>query len=198
MAAQCLVDLYVNFFEMVRNVLPDIVSILMSFIRSPYNSSTNIGVTALLRLTRYLGNKFTELEWSEILEALKVTSSSTFSEFSKIVRTMESLEIPRVIPPDSDAELYSENELDNSEPEENDMEAASYSVARMKGHIAVQLLLGQVLLNNVTFLLLLNPLPVLSVENLIVFCSQFQTNFYLLHFYFLITVCLFLVEGFPY
>lgn len=143
-AAQCLVDLYVNFFEVVRNVLPNIVSILMSFIRSPYNSSTNIGVTALLRLTRYLGSKFTEQEWSLILEALKEASLSTFSEFSKIVRTMESLEIPHVIPPDSDAELYSENELDNSNPEENDMEAASYSVARMKGHIAVQLLLGQV------------------------------------------------------
>ncbi|MQM10533.1 hypothetical protein Taro_043425 [Colocasia esculenta] len=140
-AAKCLVDLYVNFFDVVRLLLPNIVSVLTSFIRSPSHSSTSTGVSSLLQLTRNLEGRLSEKEWSEILLSLKEAAASTLSEFSRIMQIMDKIEIPDAAQRYSDAEVYSDNEFSNNDVEDDTMETASYAVVRMKGHISVQLLL---------------------------------------------------------
>lgn len=144
-AAQCLVDLFVHFFDVVRWQLTNVIVILTDYLRIPYHKSASTGVASFLHLTGTLGSKFSENEWIEILIPLKQAVLLTQSEFSRISRIMHDVEIPN----DQtfyDAELLSENEFVNNEEEEANMETASYAIVKMKGHIAVQLLIVQVIL----------------------------------------------------
>ncbi|KAJ0988116.1 hypothetical protein J5N97_006472 [Dioscorea zingiberensis] len=140
-AAQCLVDLFVNFFDVVRSQLTNVVVILTDYLRAPYHKSASTGVASFLHLTGTLGSKFSENEWMEILIPLKQSVLLTQSEFSRISRIMHDIEIPNDAY--SDAEHYSDNDFVNNEEEEANMETASYAVVKMKGHIAVQLLIVQ-------------------------------------------------------
>lgn len=142
MVVRCLIDLSVNFFDAVRYVLPNIASILTSYIRSPDNSSTSTTVAALLHFTSNVDNKLTEEEWIVILESLKTAILSTFCEFFKIIQTMESIDIPDV-QADFGEEFDAENG-DDWDTEENNMVLVSYSMIRMKGHISVELQLAEV------------------------------------------------------
>lgn len=140
-AAQCLVDLFVKFFDVVGLQLPNVASVLAGFITSPRHNSTRIGVNAILRLTGSLGSRFSEKEWSDTLLPLKERAASTIPEFVKIVKEMDKIDIPDLDQANSDAEICSEQEFTYNDFEETAMELASYAVVRMKGHIAVQLLL---------------------------------------------------------
>lgn len=148
LAAQCLADLFVKFPEILRPQLGNILEILSSFIRSPYQQSSNTGVTALLYLMDNVGGKLSETEWKEVLLLLQKRAASTIPVFSRIVGIMQKAEISDGIYTYSDAEQYSDHEFINDDEEDVNLEAASYAVVRMTGHIAVQLLIGKVLLSS--------------------------------------------------
>ncbi|KAJ6835805.1 brefeldin A-inhibited guanine nucleotide-exchange protein 1-like [Iris pallida] len=141
-AAQCLVDLFVNFFDVMRSQLANVVEILIGFIRTPYQQSANIGVTALLNLTGKLGSSLSETEWREVLLPLQKAVILTQPLFSRIVRIMHNVEMPERSQTYSDTDQYSEHEFVDEEEDAN-METASYAVVRIKGHIALQLLIIQ-------------------------------------------------------
>ncbi|XP_072962214.1 brefeldin A-inhibited guanine nucleotide-exchange protein 1 [Typha angustifolia] len=142
-AAKCLVDLYVTFFDVVRSQLVSVVSILMTFVRSPYQQSASTGMAALQHLTENLGNTLSETEWEEILLCFKEAASLTLGVFPRILRIMQNIEIPDKTEVYSDAEQYSDHEFVNDDEEEANMETASYAIIRMKSHIALQLLIIQ-------------------------------------------------------
>ncbi|CAL9121016.1 unnamed protein product [Musa textilis] len=50
LAAKCLVDLFVKFFDVMRSQLPNVVAIITSFLSSPYKQYANTGMAALLHL----------------------------------------------------------------------------------------------------------------------------------------------------
>ncbi|CAA6672300.1 unnamed protein product [Spirodela intermedia] len=133
-AAKCLVDLFVDYFDVVRVLLRDV----------PHQSSTGTGVGSLLQLAGALEGRLSEEEWGEILQALKEAVAAALPEFSRVVQIMEKVEIPEASQAFVDMEVYSDQEeFHGNEVEEDHMEAASYAVLRMKGHIAVQLLLAK-------------------------------------------------------
>ncbi|PKA56563.1 Brefeldin A-inhibited guanine nucleotide-exchange protein 1 [Apostasia shenzhenica] len=138
-AAGCLVDLFVQFFDDVRSQLVHVVEILSSYIRSPFRQSASTGVTALLRLTEHLGSNFSELEWRDILFALNSAAISSFPVFTQVVDTMSVVEIPDETLTYSDGGEYSDHEPVIDDEEDANMEKASYAIVRLKGHIAVLL-----------------------------------------------------------
>ncbi|KAG1326806.1 Brefeldin A-inhibited guanine nucleotide-exchange protein 1 [Cocos nucifera] len=142
-AAQCLVDLIVKFFDEVRSQLAMVAAILTSFVKSSYPQSASIGVATLLHLTGHLGSKLSDTEWKGILLHLKEAPALLLPVFSRIVRIMQSIEIPDKIQAYSDAEQYSDHEFVDDEEDAN-METASYATVRLKSHIAVQLMVVQV------------------------------------------------------
>ncbi|XP_058070216.1 brefeldin A-inhibited guanine nucleotide-exchange protein 1 isoform X4 [Magnolia sinica] len=144
-AAQCLVDIFVSFFDVVRSQLPNVVSVLTNLIGNSNQSTASTGVAALLRLTGNLGSKLLEEEWNQIFLSLKDSAASTLPEFLKVMRIMDNIDIPVVAQAYSDAELYSDHGFDCDDVEDDSLQAASYVVGRMKGHIAVQLLIIQVI-----------------------------------------------------
>ncbi|KAF6174168.1 hypothetical protein GIB67_033700 [Kingdonia uniflora] len=116
LALQCLVDLFVSFFEMVRSQLVGVVSVLTSFIcRGQSHAST--GVAALVRLVGDLGRKLSEDEWREIFLAVKETAVSNLPEFRKLVRTMDTIVVPGVV--EAYSELYPEHEFANDDLEDD-------------------------------------------------------------------------------
>lgn len=142
-AAQCLVDLFVKFFDDVRSQLAIVAAILTSFVTSSYPQSASIGVATLLHLTGHLGSKLSDMEWKGILLHLKEAAALLLPVFSRIVRIMQSIEIPDKTQAYSDAVQYSDHEFVNDEEDAN-METASYATVRLKSHIAVQLMVVQV------------------------------------------------------
>ncbi|KAF3777640.1 Brefeldin A-inhibited guanine nucleotide-exchange protein 1 [Nymphaea thermarum] len=145
LAAQYLVDLFSGFFDIVRLQIKSVVSIVTSFIRNPTFAS--IGVSAFLRLTSNVGNMLSEDEWQGILLLLKEAAASTQPSFLLIKKTMDGIEIPDSVEAYPEGDLFTENELPNDEPEDDSLQVASYCVSRMKGHIAVQLLIIQALMD---------------------------------------------------
>jgi len=145
-AAQCLADLFVKFSDVLHPELGNVLDILASFIRSPYQQSSNTGITALLHLMDNVGGEFSETEWREVLLLLKKKAALSLPVFSRIVDIIHKVEVPSGTPTYSDAEQYSDDESINEDEEDAHMEAASYAVVRMTGHIAVQLLIAKVLL----------------------------------------------------
>ncbi|KAJ8765103.1 hypothetical protein K2173_010586 [Erythroxylum novogranatense] len=147
MAAQCLVDIYIRFFDVLRRQLPDIISILAGLIRSPVQGPASTGVTALLRLVGDLGNKLSEDEWKEIFLALKEAAASTLPGFLKVLKSMDEIEIPDNSLSCSDEDVSSEHGFNSDELEDDNFQTAAYVVSRMKSHIAVQLIIVQVVSN---------------------------------------------------
>lgn len=141
-AAQCLVDLFVSFFDVVRSQLPCVLYILTGFMRSPVQGRASTGVAAMVRLTGDLRDKLSENEWGEIYTALKEAAASTLPGFLKVMRTMDSIEVPDVGQFYMDLE-YSDQGLTN-DLDDDKLQTAGYVVSRMKTHIAVQLLIIQV------------------------------------------------------
>ncbi|XP_077215743.1 SEC7-like guanine nucleotide exchange family protein isoform X2 [Tasmannia lanceolata] len=142
-AAQCLVDLFVNFFDIVRSQLPNVLSALTGSIRSPFQSASSSGVAALVRLADNLGGRLSEKEWREIFLSLKEAASSVLPEFLKVIRIMDNIEVPDETQAYSDTDMYSDHGFTNDDLEDDSLQTASYVVARTKGHIAVQLLIIQ-------------------------------------------------------
>nr|KYP37697.1 Brefeldin A-inhibited guanine nucleotide-exchange protein 2 [Cajanus cajan] len=143
-AAECLIDLFVTFFDVVRSQLPGVVSVLTEFIRSPVQGPASTGVAGLVRLTGDLGNRLSEEEWKEVFLCLKDAAMSTVPGFMKVLRTMNNIEVPHVSQPSADLESSSDHDLTNDEFDDDNLQTATYVVSRMKNHIAMQLLIVQV------------------------------------------------------
>ncbi|KAK7258281.1 hypothetical protein RIF29_23852 [Crotalaria pallida] len=136
-AAECLIDLFVTFFDMVRSHLPGVVSVLTGFIRSPVQGPASTGVAGLVRLTGDLGSRLSEEEWKEIFMCLKDAITSTVPGFMKVLRTMNNIEVPK-------SSHSSDHEVTMDELDDDNMQTAIYVVSRTKNHIAMQLLILQV------------------------------------------------------
>ncbi|XP_058753031.1 brefeldin A-inhibited guanine nucleotide-exchange protein 1-like isoform X1 [Vicia villosa] len=136
-AAECLIDLFVTFFDMVRSQLPGVVSVLTGFIRSPVQGPASTGVAGLVRLTGDLGNRLSEEEWKEIFLCLKDAATSTVPGFIKVLRTMSNIEVLKF-------SQSSDHDLTNDEFDDDNLQTATYVVSRTKNHIAMQLLILQV------------------------------------------------------
>ncbi|KAF7841655.1 brefeldin A-inhibited guanine nucleotide-exchange protein 1-like isoform X1 [Senna tora] len=143
-AAECLIDLFVTFFDMVRSQLPGVVSVLTEFIRSPVQGPASTGVAGLVRLTHELGSRFSEEEWKGIFLALKEAAASTVPGFMKVLRTMNNIDVPNISQSSADADRSSDHELTNDDFDDDNLQTAAYVVSRMKSHIAMQLLIAQV------------------------------------------------------
>lgn len=144
-AVQCLVDLFVRFFNVLQSQLPGVVSILAGFIRSPGQGPASTGVAALMRLAGDLGGRLSEREWADIFLALKKAVSSSLPGFLKLVRSMDSIEVPDIAHSYNDPELYSNHGMTNDDSEDDNLQTAAYVVSRMKSHISAQLLIIQVI-----------------------------------------------------
>lgn len=138
LAAKCLVDLFVRFFDVLRPQLGSVICIVTSFVSSPYKHYANTGMAALLHLTAHLGSKLSNEEWKDILVPLKKSAASMLPVFSSIIRIMQDIEIPDSV------DQYSDHEYINEDEEDANMETASYAIVRMKNHISVQLQIVQV------------------------------------------------------
>lgn len=143
-AADCLVDLFVNFFNVIRSQLPGVVAILTGFIRSSIQGPASTGVAALMRLAGDLGKRLTENEWREIFLALKEAATSTMPGFIKVLKTMDDVNVPGISQSYYDVDVASDQGLSTDGIDDDDLQTSSYIVSRMKSHIAMQLLIIQV------------------------------------------------------
>lgn len=143
-ATQCLVDLFVNFFDIVRSELPSVVSVMVGFIKGSGKDPAATGVASVMRLAGDLRGKFIEEEWKVIFLALEEASYSTLPNFLKLLRTMDNIEISSS-QSENDMETSSGAGLANDESEDDNLHTAGYVVSRMKDHIAAQLRIIQVL-----------------------------------------------------
>ncbi|KAA8546194.1 hypothetical protein F0562_020912 [Nyssa sinensis] len=144
-AAQCLVDLFASFFNVVRSELPRVVSILADFITGPGQGSASTSVAALMRLADKLGGRLSEDEWGDVFFALKEAAASTLPGFLKLLRTMDGVEVPDVPHSYNDFENSSDLGLANDDSEDDTLQTTAYVVSRMKSHIAAQILIIQVM-----------------------------------------------------
>ena len=152
-ALKCLADLYITFFEVMRLELSRVTSVITNFIRSPNKQSASTCISVFQRLTEGLASKLSNDEWEKILLCFKESAAHTFVVFDKIVRMMKDIEIPDRNESYSEAEQYSDHDVYNDDEEEANMETASYAIVRMKNHMALQLLIVQVIYKSCGFLL---------------------------------------------
>jgi len=145
-AAERLVDLFVTFFSVLRSQLPVAVSILTGFIKSPGHGPAKTGVAALERLTGELGSRLSEEDWRGIFMAVKDAATSTLPAFEKVLRSMDNIDIPDASPSYGGFETPSDQEISTSDLDDDNLQNAAYVVSRLKSHIAVQLVIIQVLL----------------------------------------------------
>ncbi|KAL5562300.1 hypothetical protein UlMin_032047 [Ulmus minor] len=143
-AAECLIDLFVSFFDVVRPQFPGVVSILTGLIRSPVQGPASTGYAALVRLTNDLGSKLSENEWREIFLALKEATTSAVPGLMKVLRTMDNIDVPGISQSYYDMDI-SDHELTNDDLEDDNLQTSAYVVSRLKSHIAMQLLIIQVI-----------------------------------------------------
>ncbi|VFQ78432.1 unnamed protein product [Cuscuta campestris] len=142
-AAQCLADLFINFFDVGRSQLPGVVSILVGFIRSPGQGPASTGVSSLMHLAGELRGRLSEEEWQEIFLALQDAAASSVPNFLKLLQTMSSFDMSDISESNNDVE--SSDEVGSSNDYEGDnLQMVGYVVSRMKGHIGTQLLILQV------------------------------------------------------
>jgi brefeldin A-inhibited guanine nucleotide-exchange protein len=146
LAVKSLVVLFVNFFDVMRPELARIASIVTYFIRSPYKHSATIGVSAWLHLAEGVGSKLSNEEWKDILLCFRESSTHTFVVFSKIVKMMQDIDIPDRTESYSETDQYSDHEIYSNDEEEANMETTSYAIVKLKNHMALQLLVVQVLI----------------------------------------------------
>lgn len=143
-AAECLVDLFISFFNVIRSQLPGVVAILTGFIRSPIHGPASTGVSALMRLAGELGSRLSGSEWREIFLALKEAATSTVPGFMKVLKTMDDVNVPGISQSSYDVDVASDQGLSTDGLDDDDLQTASYIVSRMKSHIGMQLLIIQV------------------------------------------------------
>lgn len=143
-AAQCLVDLFVTFFDVVRCQLSGIVMVLTGFIRNPVQGTASTGVAAMVRLADDLGRRLSDDEWRQIFTGLKESAESMVPGFVKLLGTMDSVHLTGGSQT-FDVEIYSDHALSNDDLEDDSLQTAAYVISRMKSHISVQLLVQQVL-----------------------------------------------------
>lgn len=144
-AAERLVDLFVTFFSVLRSQLPVAVSILSGFIKSPGHGPAKTGVAALERLTSELGSRLSEEDWRGIFMAIKDAATSTLPAFEKVLRSMDNIEIPDASPSYGGFETPSDQEISTSDLDDDNLQNAAYVVSRLKSHIAIQLVIIQVI-----------------------------------------------------
>lgn len=143
-AANRLVDLFVTFFSVVRSQLPNAVTVLADFIKSPGPGPAKTGIAALVRLTSELGTRLSEDDWRGMLMAIKDAAASTLPGFLRVLRTMDNIDIPDASETCQSFDLSSDNEKSNNDLEDYNLQTAAYVVSRMKSHVAVQLVIIQV------------------------------------------------------
>ncbi|XP_050365272.1 brefeldin A-inhibited guanine nucleotide-exchange protein 1 isoform X1 [Argentina anserina] len=143
-AAECLIDLFVNFFDVVRSQLPNVISILTGLIRSTVQGPATAGVAALLRLSSEVGSRLSDDEWRAIFLALKEAATSSVPSFMKVLRTMDDINVPGLSESFSDIDMSSDQGYSNEDIEDDNLQTASYVVSRVKSHVAMQLLILQV------------------------------------------------------
>lgn len=145
-AAECLIDLFVHFFDLVRTQMHGVVSILVGFIKSPGQGPSSAGVAALMRLAADLGCKLSEDEWKYIFLCLKEAAESSLPGFVKLLKTMDNIEIPDVSQPNNEMELSTGHGVvnDGFKDDNDNLQTVAYIVSRMKVHINIQLLVLQV------------------------------------------------------
>ncbi|KAK1424098.1 hypothetical protein QVD17_19410 [Tagetes erecta] len=150
-ATRCLVDLFVNFFGVMRAHLGAVVSVVAGLLKNTGQGFARSGVSGLMRLVGDLGLMLTEEEWSCIFISLKETAASLLPDFLKILRIMDRIEIG--MPNVAQSSLYDEDDggetilTDNAAIEDygdDNLQTAGYIVSRMKTHISTQLLIMQV------------------------------------------------------
>ncbi|CAN0881033.1 Brefeldin A-inhibited guanine nucleotide-exchange protein 1 [Linum grandiflorum] len=170
LASQCLVDLFVRFFDVVRSQLHHLMAILTGFIRSPVQGPASTGVSALLRLAGELGNRLSDDEWAEIFVALKEAAALTMPGFMKVFRSLDDIEM--AIDPQSyaDFDMASDPGFTQGDIEEDRLQTAAYVASRVKSHIAIQLLITQVAID-----LYRTHLKYLSESNISIIIEMFRT-----------------------
>ncbi|XP_059444887.1 brefeldin A-inhibited guanine nucleotide-exchange protein 1 [Corylus avellana] len=168
-AAQCLVDLFVSFFDIVRSHLPAVVSILTGFIRSPVQGTASTGVASLMRLASDLGSRLSQDEWRDIFLALKEAATSSVPAFMKVLRSMDKIEVPGDAQSYTDLETSSDHILTNDDLEDDNLQTAQYAVSRLRSHIAMQLLVVQVVTD-----LCKTHLESLSADNIVILREIFS------------------------
>ncbi|KAK9020617.1 hypothetical protein V6N11_010635 [Hibiscus sabdariffa] len=142
-ASQCLVDLFISFYDVLRPQLSDVVYILTGYLRSSVQGPASIGVAAMSRLTGKLGSRLSEDEWREIFLALKEAATSTLPGFKKLLRTMDDIKVPHNSKSYSNTETGSDHGLTNDDLEDDNLQTVAYVVSRMKSHISIQQLILQ-------------------------------------------------------
>ncbi|KAK9033896.1 hypothetical protein V6N11_050077 [Hibiscus sabdariffa] len=144
-ASQCLVDLFISFYDVLRPHLSDVVYILTGYLGSSIQDSASIGVAAMCRLTGQLGSRFSEDEWREIFLSVKEAATSTLPGFKKLLRTMDDIKVPHNSQLNS--ETNSDHGLTNDDVEDENLQVVAYVVSRMKSHISIQQLILQAVTN---------------------------------------------------
>lgn len=145
LAARCLVDLFITFFNVLRCQFSSVVVILTGFIKNPVHGTASTGVAATVRLIDDLGGQLSDNEWRQIFSGLKEAAESAVPGFLKLLRTMHNVDLTGRSQLLSDAGIYSDHALSNDDLEDDSLQTAAYVISRMKSHIAVQLLIQQVL-----------------------------------------------------
>ncbi|KAK1374056.1 Brefeldin A-inhibited guanine nucleotide-exchange protein 1 [Heracleum sosnowskyi] len=145
-AAQCLVDIFVSFYTVVKSQLLGLVSILAIFITSTGKGYASTGVGALMRLVKDLGSRLSEDEWNDIFLALNKTAVSSFPGILRLIRTLDNTEMPDDAKVHlNNSRLSSNNGFDNDDSEDDNLQTAGYIISRIKSHVAALLLILQVI-----------------------------------------------------
>ncbi|KAK4764868.1 hypothetical protein SAY86_025958 [Trapa natans] len=170
LAARCLVDLFITFFDVLRCQFSSVVMILTGFIKNPIHGTATTGVAATVRLIDDLGSQLSGHEWRQLFSGLKEAAESVVPGFVKLLQTMNNVNLTDHSQPVADADIYSDHVPSNDNLEDDSIQTAAYVISRMKSHIAVQLLIQQV----VTDLYTLHP-KALSRDNIIVLLELFSS-----------------------
>ncbi|GER57768.1 guanine nucleotide exchange family protein [Striga asiatica] len=144
-AVECLTDLFVNLFDLLRPQFHEVISIIMRFVRSPSQSPSTAGVAALMRLSADLRSKLTEEEWQDIFHSLEEAAVRRLPVFMKLLKTLDSIEVPDYNPVNYETESsYDNGGAIGDGAEDEKLQSVAYIVSRMKVHISLQLLIIQV------------------------------------------------------
>ncbi|KAB2047762.1 hypothetical protein ES319_A13G068900v1 [Gossypium barbadense] len=125
--------------------ISNVVSILIGLLESPTKGSASTSFAAILCLTAELGSRFSEDEWRKFFLALKEAATSTLPEFMKLLRTMDDIRLPDNSQSHDNIETSSDDGTKNDDLEDDNLQTVAHVVSRMKSHIAVQLLISQVI-----------------------------------------------------
>ncbi|KAG4110589.1 hypothetical protein ERO13_D13G057801v2 [Gossypium hirsutum] len=131
--ARCLVDLFICYYNLLRPQISNVVSILIGHLKSPTKGSASTAFAAIFRLTAELGSRFSEDEWRKFFLALKEAATSTLPELPDNSQYHDNIE------------TSSDDGTKNDDLEDDNLQTVAHVVSRVKSHIAVQLLISQVI-----------------------------------------------------